>query len=46
MEYRSPYEWGMAVCEKHDLVTDFRTKKKFKTLKCIEDDNREVTNDN
>lgn len=37
-EYKNPYEWGEAVCEKHNLITDFRTKKKFKTLSCIEDD--------
>jgi len=35
-EYENPYEWGEAVCEKHNLITDFRSKKKFETLCCIE----------
>ena len=37
-EYKNPYEWGEAVCKKHNLITDFRSKKKFETLSCIEDD--------
>lgn len=37
-EYKNPYEWGEAVCEKHNLITDFRSKKKLKTLSCIEVD--------
>lgn len=36
-EYKSPSEWGIATCDKHDLVTDFRTKKKFETLSCIKE---------
>ena len=35
MEYENEYNWGMAECKKYNLVTDFRTKKKFKTLQCI-----------
>jgi len=35
-EYENPYEWGEAVCEKYNLITEFRSKKKFKTLSCIE----------
>lgn len=34
-EYKNPYEWGEAVCDKYDLITDFRSKKKFQTLECI-----------
>lgn len=37
-EYEDEYRWGEAVCDKHDLITEFRTKKKFKTLKCVEED--------
>ena len=37
-ECKNPYEWGEAVCEKHNLITDFRSKKKFETLRCIEED--------
>ncbi len=36
-EYKNVYEWGIAVCDKHNLITDFRTKKKFETLSCIEE---------
>ena len=35
-EYESPYAWGEATCEKHNLITFFRSKKKFETLCCIE----------
>ena len=38
MEYKNEYNWGMAECKKYNLVTDFRTKKKFETLTCIEDE--------
>lgn len=34
---------GMAVCTKHDLVTEFITNKKFLTLYCIESE--EQTNE-
>ena len=30
-------EWGQAECTKHNLVTDFRSHKKFETLECVED---------
>lgn len=36
-EYQNEYEWGLAECKKHNLVTDFRSKKKFETLTCIEE---------
>ena len=29
-------DWGKAVCEKHELETDFITHKKFETLSSIE----------
>ena len=35
------WDTGLARCEKHDLVTDFITHKKFKTLKCIEEEQHE-----
>ena len=35
MDYENEYNWGQAECRKYNLVTDFRTKKKFKTLRCI-----------
>ena len=38
MEYENEYNWGTAECKKHNLVTDFRSKKKFETLSCIEDE--------
>ena len=38
MEYENEYNWGLAECTKHSLVTDFRSKKKFETLSCIEDE--------
>lgn len=34
-EYESEYNWGLAECSKYNLVTDFRSKKKFKTLECV-----------
>ncbi len=40
-EYKSIIEWGEAVCDKHNLITDFRTKKKFETLSCIEEEGEE-----
>ena len=39
-EYENPYEWGEAVCEKHNLITDFRSRKKFETLCCIEEEEK------
>ena len=39
-EYESPYAWGEATCEKHNLITDFRSKKKFETLRCIEEEGK------
>jgi hypothetical protein len=36
LEYKNKYEWGLAECTKHNLVTDFRSKKKFETLSCVE----------
>ena len=30
------WDFGQASCTKHDLVTPFRSKRKFKTLKCVE----------
>ncbi len=35
-EYENEYNWGLAECTKHNLITDFRSKKKFKTLECVE----------
>ena len=32
-------DWGRASCRKYNLVTDFRTERKFKTLNCIEEQN-------
>ena len=37
-EYKDEYNWGEAVCVKHNLITDFRTKKKVETLRCIEEE--------
>lgn len=34
------WDTGLARCEKHDLVTDFVTHKKFETLKCIEEESK------
>jgi hypothetical protein len=34
-EYENEYNWGLAECSKYNLVTDFRSKKKFKTLECV-----------
>ena len=31
-------DWGQAECVKHDLVTDFRSHKKFETLECVEEE--------
>lgn len=35
-DYKNVYEWGLAECTKHNLLTDFRSKKKFETLSCVE----------
>ena len=37
LEYKNEYEWGLAECDKYNLVTDFRSKKKFEKLKCVEE---------
>lgn len=31
------WDTGLARCEKHDMVTDFITHKKFETMKCVEE---------
>lgn len=31
-----PYDFGHAVCEKHNLITDFVTMSKFDYLSCVE----------
>jgi len=31
------YEWGQAICKKYNLITDYKTKRKFKTLYCIKE---------
>ena len=41
MEYENIYNWGMAECKKHNLVTDFRSKKKFDTLSCVEEERKD-----
>lgn len=33
-------EMGRASCDKHNLVTDFLDKRKFKTLECVEKERR------
>lgn len=38
MNYENEYNWGTAECKKHNLVTDFRSMKKFEALSCIEDE--------
>lgn len=43
-QYENEYNWGEAICEKYNLITDFRSKKKFETLKCVEDENGKVVN--
>ena len=40
-EYRNKYEWGEAICKKHNLITEFRTKKKFETLECVEKEGKQ-----
>ena len=42
-EYRSEIEWGEAVCDKYDLITDFRTKAKFELLGCVEEEQHDRT---
>ena len=32
-------EWGQAECKKHNLVTDFKSHKKFESLECVEVEN-------
>ena len=32
-------EWGQAECKKHNLVTDFKSHKKFEILECVEVEN-------
>lgn len=44
-EYKNPYEWGEAFCDKYDLITDFRTKNKFQTLNCIVIDGGRTANE-
>lgn len=29
------WDWGLAVCERYNLETDFRSHKKFEWLSCI-----------
>lgn len=31
------WNWGRAVCQKHDLVVDFRSRRKINRLTCVED---------
>lgn len=31
-------DFGRASCDKYDLITDFLDKRKFKTLKCVEEE--------
>lgn len=33
-------DMGRASCDKHDLVTDFLDKRKFKRLECVEKERR------
>ena len=38
MKYEGVYtDFGQVYCDKHDLVIEFRTNKKFNTLCCIEE---------
>ena len=32
-----PYEFGEAVCKKHNLITNFSCESKFEWLECIEE---------
>ena len=32
------WDFGTAICSKHNLETDFRNQSKFKTLECIDKD--------
>jgi len=32
------WDFGTAICKKHNLETDFRNQGKFKKLKCIEEE--------
>lgn len=38
---KCPFCGGEAVCDKHNLITDFRTKKKFETLRCVEEEGKQ-----
>lgn len=40
-EYEDEYRLGEAVCDKYNLITDFRSKKKFETLECVEEGEQE-----
>ena len=31
-------DFGRASCRKHDLIVEFRDKRKFKELKCVEEE--------
>lgn len=31
-------DWGRASCDKYNLITDFLDKRKFKMLKCVEEE--------
>ena len=31
------WDFGQAICQKHNLITDFKTHNKLEKLKCIED---------
>ena len=37
------WDTGLAKCEKHDLVTDFITHKKFESLECVEEQHEQET---
>lgn len=39
-----PYDFGHAVCEKHNLITDFLSKRKLKWLRCVEGEGGENRN--
>ena len=31
------WDWGMARCEKHDMVVDFKDRRKINKLTCVEE---------
>ena len=35
-EPEMPWHMGLAVCKKHNLITDFLDRRKFNRLKCVE----------